>query len=218
MSKPSLPKSPDVIPDEKAISDAYNLPVLSHDGKSTRFGQMIDPKDGVITVIVIFIRHFFCSLDQDYVRSLPTSITPNVLSTLPLPIGSSRVVLIGCGDPSRILPYTVETSCEFPIFTDPTCRIYEKLQMNKSLASSTRPAYMKHSLFSLIMRSVRQMVWSGFGAFKGGGYSQNGGEWIFRAGKCEWVHRMKTTSDHLTAEELVKVLKGEGNSHNGIER
>jgi len=240
MSKPSLPKSPDVIPDEKTISDAYNLPVLSHDGKSIRFGEMVDPKDGVITVIVIFsksllitsvsptlkwlltvyklVRHFFCSLDQDYVRSLPTSISPNVLSTLPLPIGPSRVVIIGCGDPSRILPYTVETSCEFLIFTDPTCRIHEKLQMNKSLASSTRPAYMKHSLFSLIMRSVGQMVWSGFGAFKGGDFSQNGGEWIFRAKKCEWVHRMKTTSDHSTAEEMANVLKGKGNSHNEIER
>jgi hypothetical protein len=58
------------------------------------------------------------------------------------------------------------------------------------------------------------MVGSGFEAFKGGNYFQNGGEWIFRAGKCVWVHRMETTSDHLTAEELVKVLKGEGNSHN----
>ncbi|KAH9213231.1 hypothetical protein DL95DRAFT_390809 [Leptodontidium sp. 2 PMI_412] len=123
MSKPSLPKSPDAIPDEKTISDTYNLPVLSHDGKSIRFGQMVDPKDGVITAIVIFIRHFFCSLDQDYVRSLPTSITPNVLSTLPLPTGPSRVAVIGCSDPSRILPYTVETPCEFSIFMDPTCRI-----------------------------------------------------------------------------------------------
>jgi hypothetical protein len=62
------------------------------------------------------------------------------------------------------------------------------------------------------------MVWSGFGAFKGGDFSQNGGEWIFRAGKCEWVHRMKTTSDHSTAEEMANVLKGKGNSHNEIER
>ena len=83
--------------------------------------------------------------------------------------------------------------------------------MNRTLASSTEPAYMKRSLFSLVMTSVRQMVGSGFGAFKGGGYTQNGGEWIFRAGKCVWVHRMETTSNHLTAEELVKVFKGEGN-------
>lgn len=233
MSEPSLPKSPHVIPDEKTLSEVYHLPVLSHDGKSIQFGELVAPKDGIITVIVIFsesllitsmssptlkwlltvynlVRHFFCSLDQDYIHSLPPHITPTVLSTLPLPTGPSRLIIVGCGDASRILPYTAETSCEFPIFTDPTRRIHEKLQMNKSLASYEKPAYMKHSLFSLIMRSVRQMVGSGFEAFKGGDYSQNGGEWIFREGKCVWVHRMETTSDHLTAEELLKVLKEEG--------
>jgi hypothetical protein len=37
-------------------------------------------------------------------------------------------------------------------------------------ASSTKQAYMKHSLFNLIMRSVRQMVGSGCGGFKDGDY------------------------------------------------
>jgi hypothetical protein len=55
------------------------------------------------------------------------------------------------------------------------------------------------------------MIWSGFGAFKGGDYSQNGGEWIFRAGKCVWVHMMETTSDHVPAEELIRVLREIGN-------
>lgn len=52
------------------------------------------------------------------------------------------------------------------------------------------------------------MVWSGYEAFKGGDFWQNGGELIFREGRCVWVHRMETTADHLTAEELVKVLSG----------
>jgi len=78
--------------------------------------------------------------------------------------------------------------------------------MKRSLAMSSKPTYMKHSLLGLILSSVRQMIGSGFGAFKGGDYSQNGGEWIFMDGKCGWVHRMETTSDHVPAEELVQVL------------
>ena len=70
---------------------------------------------------------------------------------------------------------------------------------------------MKHSLLGLVVDSVGQMIWSGFGAFKGGDYSQNGGEWIFRAGKCVWVHMMETTSDHVPAEELIRVLREIGN-------
>jgi hypothetical protein len=54
MSEPSLPKSPHVIPNEKTLSEAYQLPVLSHDGKSTQFGELVAPKDGITTVIVIF--------------------------------------------------------------------------------------------------------------------------------------------------------------------
>jgi len=208
MSQPSLLKFSHSIPDEKTLSESYALPVYSHDGKSTPFGELVS-KDGVVTVIAIFVRHFFCSCDQDYISSLPPHITPATLSTLPS--GPARLVVIGCGDPSRILPYTTETSCEFPIFTDPTCRLHEKLRMKRSLASSSKPTYMKHSLFGLIMSSVRQMIWSGFGAFKGGDYSQNGGEWIFRAGKCVWVHRMETTSDHVPAEELIRVLREIGN-------
>lgn len=83
--------------------------------------------------------------------------------------------------------------------------------MKKSLAASSKPVYMKHSLFGLIISSIRQMIWSGFGAFKGGDYSQNGGEWIFSAGKCVWVHRMEATSDHVPAEELIRVLGDFGN-------
>ncbi|KAH7110439.1 AhpC/TSA antioxidant enzyme-domain-containing protein [Dactylonectria macrodidyma] len=205
MPNPCIPTSP--IPDEEVISDIYNFPVLSFDGKSSPFGKLVASRDGVLNVVVIFIRHFFCSCDQDYIRSIALYLTPTVLSTLA--IGPSRLIIVGCGDPSRILPYAAETSCELPIFTDPTGRIYERLQMKKSLAISRRPSYVKQSLLSLIIRSVKQMVRSGYGAFKGGDFWQNGGEWIFREGRCVWVHRMETTADHFTAEELVKVLSGD---------
>ncbi|KAF3234929.1 hypothetical protein TWF128_002176 [Orbilia oligospora] len=213
MAEPYIPTSPHPIPDEKTISTICNLPVLSSDGESCRFGDLIAARDGVDNVVVIFIsylvRHFFCTCDQDYIRSLAGCLTPTVLSTLP--VGPSRLVIVGCGDPSRIIPYAVETSCDFPIFTDPTRRIYEKLEMNKSLGSSTRPAYMEHTLLSLIVRSMGQMVRSGYGAFKGGDFWQNGGEWIFRKGRCVWAHRMETTSDHVTAKKLTNVLSGDEN-------
>jgi len=214
MTEPSFPKSPHAIPDEKTISEFYDLPVLSQDGKSTQSGELVAPKDGVATVIVIFIRHFFCASDQEYIQSLSPHIDPTVLSTLPPPAGPARLVIVGCGHPSRILPYAAETSCEFPIFTDPTRRIHEKLQMKRTLISSTKPAYIKHSLFGLVMISVKQMVQSGFGVFEGGDYSQNGGELIFREGKCVWIHKMESTSDRFEAEELLGVLREF--SHNEI--
>lgn len=44
------------------------------------------------------------------------------------------------------------------------------------------------------------------GAFKGGDYSQNGGEWVFVDGHLEWCHRMQNTRDHAEVAELGKVL------------
>jgi hypothetical protein len=62
-------------------------------------------------------------------------------------------------------------------------------------------------LFSLVVRSAKQMARSGLGAFKGQElYCQNGGEWIFSDGKCEWLHRMVSASDHTPVEDLGKVL------------
>jgi hypothetical protein len=125
-------------------------------------------------------------------------------------IGPTRLIIIGCGEPTRILPYVAETSCMFPVFTDPTGRIYEELGMKRSWHLPPQPPpYMKHSLSMLVMTSVRQMFGSGYDAFRGGNYWQNGGEWIFRDGRCVWGHRMETTGDHATAEELVRVLSGE---------
>ena len=64
MTEPSVPKSPYPVPDEKRISEVYSLPVLSHDGKSTQFGELVAPKDGIGTVIVIFSKalHHQCDL------------------------------------------------------------------------------------------------------------------------------------------------------------
>lgn len=150
------------------------------------------------------VRHFFCTSDQDYVRSLSEQMPPDTLSALPS--GPARLVIIGCGDPSRILPYAAETSCAFPVFTDPSRRLFANLGMKRTMAVSPNPPYVRHSTLGLVLKSVMQMIWSGWGALKGGDYIQNGGEWIFKEGKCVWAHRMKTMSDHMPAEELLQVL------------
>lgn len=173
ISKPCIPTSPHPILNKEVISDIYNFPVFSFEGKSSLFGKLVATRDSVLNVVVIFsksstrvldiwegrltvktlVRHFFCSCDQDYIHSIALYLTPTVLSTLP--IGPSRLIIVGCGDPSRILPYAAETSCKLLIFTDPTGRIYEILQIKKSLTISRRPSYMRQSLFSLIIRSMK---------------------------------------------------------------
>ncbi|GFF25304.1 thioredoxin-like protein AAED1 [Aspergillus udagawae] len=197
----------DDIPGPKELSEAYELELQSPNGKPIRFGELVAGRGVQITTVVIFIRHFFCAYDQDYVRVVSRRLTDSVLSTLPNPTGPSQLIIVGCGDPQRIVPYVSETEAAFPIYTDPTGKIYEKLQMKRTKACITAPpSYAQLSFFCALGKTFKQMFHSGWQAFRGGPWGQNGGEWVFRGGKCIFAHRMEHVSDHLTADQLLEVL------------
>ncbi|KAM0121153.1 hypothetical protein ACP6JC_002070 [Aspergillus fumigatus] len=157
--------------------------------------------------LTIHVRHFFCAYDQDYVRVVSRRLTNFVLSTLPNPTGPSQLIIIGCGDSQRIVPYVSETAAAFPIYTDRTGKIYKKLLMKRTTSHITQPpSYAQVSFFGALGKTFGQMFRSGWQAFRGGSWSQNGGEWVFRGGKSFYVHRMEHVSDHLTADRLLEVL------------
>jgi hypothetical protein len=115
---------------------------------------------------------------QDYLRSLSESITTEALLRLPV---STFITVIGCGDPGLIDMYMAETNCPFPIYTDPTRRLFDTLGMVKTLALGERPAYMKKSLMKSVVSSVFQglkQVKSGL-VTKAGDQRQVGGEFLF---------------------------------------
>ncbi|PWY69075.1 hypothetical protein BO70DRAFT_400141 [Aspergillus heteromorphus CBS 117.55] len=207
MADPAITRCEHTVPNEAALCDAYELELQSACGKRVRFGELVAGKGSHITTVVIFIRHFFCKYDQDYVRKVSQHLTESVLETLPNPTGPSQLIIIGCGDPRRIVPYVAETNTPFPIYTDPTGRIYKTLRMKKSLSGVTRPpSYAKASFFGSLRLVFKDMLRSGLRVFNGGSWRQNGGEWVFRGRRCVYAHRMETVSDHLTAEQLIEVL------------
>ena len=68
------------------------------------------------------------------------------------------------------------------------------------------PEYLTKSVAGSVVSSFKNILFSGPKGFKGGPYSQNGGEWVFEGGECRWVRRMKGTADHTLVEELGGVL------------
>lgn len=115
---------------------------------------------------------------QEYLRSLSASI--NAESLLGLPI-STFIAVIGCGDPALIDMYASETDCPYPIYADPTRKLYQELGMVKTLALGQRPAYMNKSLLKSSLDSIVQgvkQIKSGL-AIKGGDQRQIGGEFLF---------------------------------------
>lgn len=77
--------------------------------------------------------------------------------------------------------YAEATGCPFPIYADPTRKLYQELGMIKTLALGQRPAYMSKSLLKSSLDSIVQgvkQIRSGL-AIRGGDQRQIGGEFLF---------------------------------------
>lgn len=154
------------------------------------------------------VRHFFCLYDQDYVKTLSRQLSQTLLDTIPASAKPAQVIIIGCGDHSLIGPYMEETSDAFPIYTDPTGKIYETLHMKRTREGFTSPPpYTPESFPSALGKCLKQIWKRGWVGLRGGNWNQQGGEWIFQRGRLRYAHWMEGVNDHLTADELFRILK-----------
>ncbi|KAF7596801.1 hypothetical protein BBP40_012400 [Aspergillus hancockii] len=114
MDQTNIIRVPDDLPTETDLCDAYQLELQSETGPPVRFGELVTGKGDHITTVVIFIRHFFCAYDQDYVHLISQRLTEAVLSSLPNSAGPTQVIIIGCGSPVGIVPSRVSISLTPP--------------------------------------------------------------------------------------------------------
>ncbi len=188
----------------------------------------------------------FCQQNcQEYIRTLTNSITPDELLGLPTP---TFIAIVGHGSPSLIPMYISETGCPFPIYADPTKRLYHALGMLRTLNPGSRPEYQRRGTVKGMWQSVRQGILNlnGGKALQGLDWHQVGGEFFFEpvdistpitspvdeanrqldgvvGGSMEekritWCHRMKNTRDHAEIPELREVLGLDGTGPAGKDR
>ncbi|KAF9225106.1 hypothetical protein BS17DRAFT_750569 [Gyrodon lividus] len=197
--------------DDASLLRAAEITLLDSQGQSVKFGSILADK----LTIVVFIRHFFCGSCQDYVFQI-SSIRPAALADT-----GKQVIIIGCGSyepiahykgkntPLRYLPQT--TTCPFPIYADPSRKLYHALGMTiETLAATPANEQRKSYLQKGDVANVFRSIWRGplknpslIG--KQGNISQLGGEFIFEPGpKCTFASRMQHTQDHVEVAELMK--------------
>ncbi|KAL3429798.1 AhpC/TSA antioxidant enzyme-domain-containing protein [Aspergillus tetrazonus] len=200
----TITRSPEILSGASDLRDAYNIELQSASGNPVRFGDLILEK----------VRHFFCIYDQDYVRTVSHHLTDSVLQTIPNTGGPIQLMIIGCGNPSLIVPYVSETMgdiAQFPVYSDPDGKLYENLHMKRTLTNIMHPpVYTQVGFWKSLGMTLRQVWGSGWKGLRGGRWDQNGGEWVIRNGKCVFEHRMENVSDHLTAEKLLEILERTG--------
>lgn len=173
---------------------------------------------------------------QEYLRTLTESISPDSLYQLPIP---TFIAVVGCGSPTLIQMYQEATQCPFPIYADPTKKLYEEFGMTSTWALGPRPEYMRKGMLTSTILSVfqglRQLPKGR--ANKAGNMQQVGGEFLFEPAALEngvadspvttpacedgeekkvtWCHRMRNTRDHAEIPELREVLGLEGEGVSG---
>jgi hypothetical protein len=209
-------------PDQKTLQEAGELEVFDESGKAIPFYELYNTEG---RTVVVFIRHFFCGVSahnqtteptqpntdktpqqhcEDYVRELTRHFPPKDLERIN---PTTNLAIIGCGEASAIASYKQRTGTSFDIYADPSRKLYHKLGMTSSLSmGDQKPAYIQTSILSGTIKSMTNMLTAGTGIWKGGDFSQNGGEWVFVDGNLEWCHRMQHTRDHAEAADLGKIL------------
>ncbi|KAI9847932.1 MAG: hypothetical protein M1837_001449 [Sclerophora amabilis] len=193
----------DKVPSQAQLDSAADQVVLAADGSSRPFKNLFSGDGVAKRVLVIFVRHFLCGYCQQHLFSLSQSITPDSLLSLSTP---TFIAVVGCGSPDMIPMYAEATSCPFPIYADPSRKLYDLLGMTRTLNLGPKPEYAKASFLSTMVSSIVQGLKQGTLAIQAGDVKQVGGEFMIEDGTVTWCHRMRNTRDHSEMSTLRRVL------------
>ncbi|KAL4901236.1 hypothetical protein BDW74DRAFT_87151 [Aspergillus multicolor] len=198
----------DELPSVEAQDQINEYKLLDREGKELPFRDIYNTTD---RTLVIFVRHFFCGSCQEYLQRLSDTITPEVLSGLP----STSIAIVGCGDPSLIDYYAESTHCPYPMYCDPSRKLYDTLGMITGWEVGPQPSYISKGIPRLAVEGIWEglkHIWSGK-TFKAGPGEQQGGEFLFERAedgekRVTWCHRMQRSWGHTEITDLVDIIHG----------
>jgi len=191
---PNLKFDEYAIPSREQLRHAASLFVVAQNGLRVQFGELFKDRK----TVVIFIRHFWCPADQDYMYSIARGVDPDALKR-----ANIDLVVVGLGSPAMIRSYKQIFRMPFAIYTDPTLRLHAALGMTRKSQDpgydTDRGEYVRHGPLGGLAMVVRNAIRVGMPVWeKGGDVSQLGGEFVLGPDlSCMYTHRMKTTRSHL---------------------
>lgn len=193
------------LPTPKQLTDAASCVVIAENGIRVHFGDLFKEKK----TIVIFIRHFWCSLCQDYMFSLSSTVDPKLLKQADV-----NLVVIGNGSFSMIKSYRQIFRTPFAVYTDPSMRLHNALGMMSlrkagPKSPTKRGSYVRHGKVNGLAMVVANALRTGMPIWeKGGDPSQLGGEFVFGPGlTATFAHRMPNAGCHAP---ILRVLAAAG--------
>ncbi|KAH8928493.1 hypothetical protein BT69DRAFT_1277085 [Atractiella rhizophila] len=187
-------------PSAEELEKASKLEVFDEDGNKVTLGSLFEHQK----TAVVWIRHFYCGMCQQYVQAWTDEVKASVLEE-----AGVKLVFIGCGDYKLIKPYRSLLSTPYAIYADPTKSTYIALGMTlRTLEKGEDPTYLKKRGWAGIKDSIFDGLSMGLKYIgKQGDMKQLGGDFIFGPGlQCHYTNRMLTTRDHTEVKDLAKEL------------
>ncbi|KZP00602.1 hypothetical protein CALVIDRAFT_476054 [Calocera viscosa TUFC12733] len=194
---PVLPFEAEAPITKEALQEAARLEVFDEAGEPVRFGDLFLGRK----TIVCFIRHFWCPLCQDYMFSISRGVDPDALRR-----AGVDLVIISNGSPKMIKSYRELFHCPFPLFTDPSRKLYHVLGMTlrtlEAGPNSEKPDYVQHGSMGGMMMVMKHAMKMPLG--NAGDIKQLGGEFCLGPGlRCDYAHRMTTTRSHAPIQTVL---------------
>ena len=87
-------------------------------------------------------------------------------------------MIIGCGGYELIKAYVEETGSKYPLYADPSQKLYDAFGLARTLNLGKKPAYMSFGIWGGIIKGISNGLKAGTNVFKGGDVKQVGGEYF----------------------------------------
>ncbi|KIJ13393.1 hypothetical protein PAXINDRAFT_81053 [Paxillus involutus ATCC 200175] len=200
IARPSTASSPSflafdehALPTPRQLMDAASCFVIAENGLRVPFGELFRDQK----TIIIFVRHFWCPLCQDYMFSVARNVNLKLLKQADV-----NLVVIGNGSYNIIKSYRQIFRAPFTFYTDPSLRLHTALGMTLRVlepkSQRKRGGYVRHGHVSGIAMVFKNALRVGMPVWeKGGDPTQLGGEFILGPGlTASYAHRMPNARSH----------------------
>lgn len=183
------------------LVEAQNITLYDQEAQAVRFGDLFRDRK----IVAIFIRHFLCPFCADYMRAIVREVRPSVLSR-----SNVGLIVVSHGSPHMIKSYRSIFKLPYPVYTDPSRKIYRALSMTLRTLNggpkSERGEYLEHNLTLGLARVAKNAVKARMPLYRyPGDFFQVGGEFVLGPGlQCSYVSRMFNTASHAPIREIIK--------------
>ncbi|KAF4457203.1 hypothetical protein F53441_767 [Fusarium austroafricanum] len=167
----------DELPTAGSLKIADEIEVFDGKGEKHTFKSIYSGPGRSRRVLVVFVRHFFCCSCVSYTSFLAQNATPEKLKEI-----DTEIVIIGHGVIGQVEMYRIDTGCEYPIYTDPSEKLYKTLGMIETSEEGPPNKYIPYSSLWVIWLSMKGAFWkwmAGYPLWNWGTTHQQGGEFMF---------------------------------------